>query len=198
MCAELCLFLRTRYPEFPAQVDGAASETFTSALIRRCKDEFETLLLNLGPTQEQGKELTADALDEMFQKQKDRRFATLQFLGQLYLRELLSFDVVTEVMNRLLFESEAPEEHSIESFCTLLRGIGTMLESSDQGKVSVQQFMTRLEDLAIRSDYNHRIRVIMQDALEFRTQKGDMAPWIKLDRIPTIKLDLIHTAFFER
>jgi hypothetical protein len=171
MYADMCLVLRTRFPEFPAQDDeeGAPTLTFTRALLNRCQEEFENLPLYLGPTQEQKDTLGADELEVIVKKQKDRVLGNMKFIGQLYLRKLLSHKVVREVVVRLVFKSEPPEEHYIECFCMLVRNIGATLESSDQGKSYMQQFANRMKDLAASNDYSKRIKFAIQDVLELRT-----------------------------
>merc|ERR1719247_1838538 len=171
MYADMCLVLRTRFPEFPAQddEDGAPTLTFTRALLNRCQEEFENLPLYLGPTQEQKDTLNPDELEVIVKKQKDRVLGNMKFIGQLYLRKLLSHKVVREVVVRLVFKSEPPEEHYIECFCMLVRNIGATLESSDQGKSYMQQFANRMKDLAASNDYSKRIKFAIQDVLELRT-----------------------------
>jgi hypothetical protein len=171
MYADMCLVLRTRFPEFPAQDDeeGAPTLTFTRALLNRCQEEFENLPLYLGPSQEQKDTLGADELEVIVKKQKDRVLGNMKFIGQLYLRKLLSHKVVREVVVRLVFKSEPPEEHYIECFCMLVRNIGATLESSDQGKSYMQQFANRMKDLAASNDYSKRIKFAIQDVLELRT-----------------------------
>merc|ERR1719316_914801 len=170
MYADMCLVLRTRFPEFPAQddEDGAPTLTFTRALLNRCQEEFENLPLYLGPTQEQKDTLNPDELEVIVKKQKDRVLGNMKFIGQLYLRKLLSHKVVREVVVRLVFKSEPPEEHYIECFCMLVRNIGATLESSDQGKSYMQQFANRMKDLAASNDYRKRIKFAIQDVLELR------------------------------
>merc|ERR1719454_1396651 len=171
MYADMCLVLRTRFPEFPAQEDedGAPTLTFTRALLNRCQEEFENLPLYLGPSQEQKDTLGADELEVIVKKQKDRVLGNMKFIGQLSLRKLLSHKVVREVVVRLVFKSEPPEEHYIECFCMLVRNIGATLESSDQGKSYMQQFANRMKDLAASNDYSKRIKFAIQDVLELRT-----------------------------
>merc|ERR1719262_1698485 len=119
-------------------------------------------------TEEQRK-LTPEEQEVIVKKQKDRVFGNMKFIGQLYLRKLLSHKVVREVVVRLVFKSEPPEEHYIECFCMLVRNIGATLESSDQGKSYMQQFANRMKDLAASNDYSKRIKFAIQDVLELRT-----------------------------
>merc|ERR1719487_3083010 len=100
---------------------------------------------------------------------KDRVLGNMKFIGQLYLRKLISHKVVRQVVLQLVFTNEPPEEHHIECFCMLVRNIGATLESSDQGKSYMQQFANRMKDLAASNDYSKRIKFAIQDVLELRT-----------------------------
>merc|ERR1719163_929023 len=171
MYADMCLVLRTRFPEFPAQddEDGAPTLTFTRALLNRCQEEFENLPLYLGPTQEQKDTLNPDELEVIVKKQKDRVLGNMKFIGQLYLRKLLSHKVVREVVLRLVFKHEPPEEHYIECFCMLVKNIGATLESSEQGRSYMQQFANRMKDLANVESYTKRIKFAIQNVLDLRS-----------------------------
>lgn len=94
----------------------------------------------------------------------------VKFIGQLYLRELLSQEVVHEVVRRLVFQSDRPEEHYIECFCLLVRSIGATLESSDQAYM--QQLASRMEDL-LHTEYSKRAKCALQSVLELRSAEWE-------------------------
>jgi hypothetical protein len=174
MYADMCLVLRTRFPEFQApegDEEGAPTLTFTRALLNRCQEEFENLPQTLGPaamTEEQQK-LTPEEQEVIIKKMKDRVLGNMKFIGQLYLRKLLSHKVVREVVLRLVFKNEPPEEHYIECFCMLVRNIGATLESSEQGRSYMQQFASRMKDLSNIDQYSKRIKFAIQNVLDLRS-----------------------------
>jgi hypothetical protein len=171
MYADMCLVLRTRFPELQAPERTPGANAFTRALLNRCQKEFENLPQTLDPfamTEEQTK-LTPEEQEVITKKMKDRALGNMKFIGHLYLRKLLSHKVVRLVVLRLLFENESPEEHYIECVCMLLRNIGATLESSDQGRSYMQQFASRMKDLSQVDLYSRRIKFAIQNVLDLRS-----------------------------
>ena len=155
MYADMALALRTRFPEFPeTRFPDEPNLTFTRAFLNRCQEEFENI--------ENQKEF------EFTEKQRVRMFEYMKFLGQLYLRGIVSHKVIREVGVRLVFKNEPSPGHFIECFCTLIRTVGAKLELSDQGKSYMQQFIIRMRDMRASPDYSEHTKLAVEDLLELR------------------------------
>ena len=128
MYSDLCMTLRTKYPHFPPPVPDAPPQNFTRFLLNRCQTEFEHLPTELPAIADPN---SGEA--EQLMKQKERILGNMKFIGQLFLRRLLSHKVVREVVTHLIFRREKPQEHFIECLCMLLRNIGSTLEDSTVG-----------------------------------------------------------------
>lgn len=171
--ADLVFSLKNEMPEFPSS-DGGKPVTFKSLLLNVCQNEFESMPRTFSPV--------SDVLDverhALHQLQQKKRFlANMKFIGNLFLRQLLSTKVISSIMSDLmLFDSaKAPEEPIIECVCELLGSIGLTLEASSSGHVAVTQVCGRLLELKCeksndgKSLYSKRVQFVIQDLLDTRS-----------------------------
>lgn len=145
MIFELC----SRYPEFPPLFEGEKPHTFKRILLDTCQNSFEMIAFkkrseprttglvngekmipaNLEHTEEEKEQIDADELQALKQKQKSHSVALMKFIGHLFLRKLLAFEAVHQILFELIGEGSAsPEEHLIECACEFLHVIGYTLD----------------------------------------------------------------------
>merc|ERR550514_785978 len=91
----------------------------------------------------------------------------MKFLGQLFLRRLVSHKILRAVTQRLVLESERPEEHYVECLCELVRNTGAALEAAEAGKALLGDLQARMVQLA-KMDYPKRIIFQIQHVIELQ------------------------------
>ncbi|EER13158.1 eukaryotic initiation factor 4f, putative [Perkinsus marinus ATCC 50983] len=168
--SDMCMQLRRVLPEFEGD-DVNTPMTFTRALITKCQEEFEALPVDLAPTPEEEAKANGDAqeLEVIRSKKKERILGNMKFIGQLFLRQLLSAKVIKEVVGQLIFRSDEPEEHYIECVCILLLNIGSTLDHYERGREMCTRFLSRLRDIK-RLDYPSRLKFMIQDLIDNRSR----------------------------
>ncbi|CAD7941745.1 unnamed protein product [Amoebophrya sp. A120] len=113
--------------------------------------------------------LTSSKSDD--QKKKERLLGNMKFIGQLFLRKLLSQRIVRSVVSELIYPVRGdPGELSIECVCMLLKNVGKTLEASSSGKEYLSTFMARLREL-LRKQHSKRIKFAIQDVLDLADNK---------------------------
>eukprot|EP00392_Amoebophrya_sp_AT5.2_P007613 g7628.t1 len=203
MYSDMCMVLRSRYPEFPLP-DGT-SFTFTRALLNRAQQEFQRTRGKANSTQVAGSSSSGAGAgppspggDEEADLNKARLLGNMKFIGQLFLRKLLSQRIVRSVVTELIHNGVAstaatpagktsanpgpaapatssppPDSLSIECVCTLLKNVGRTLEASTTGKEYLSTFIERLKELAgLKSNvYSKRIKFAIRDVLDLAENK---------------------------
>lgn len=107
---------------------------------------------------------------------KKRILANMKFIGNLFLRQLLSTRVVSSVLQELTLcdrADEVPDAHRLECACELLANVGYTLEDMPAGKAAAAQVCGRLLDLRRRKAsgkdcYPKRLQFVIQDVLDMR------------------------------
>uniref|UniRef100_A0A7S1PBX2 MIF4G domain-containing protein n=1 Tax=Vitrella brassicaformis TaxID=1169539 RepID=A0A7S1PBX2_9ALVE len=169
MYADLCQILRWRSPEFPHEKEKG--KTFYRALLNKCQEEFEKLPeTKMTLSDEDKAKLSSDDQEIKLKKLKDRILGNIKFIGELFLRRLLSAKVVKEVVTSLIGAdaSYCPEELFIECLCELITTIGWKLDSTDAGKSLLTVFSRRMRELKAKDRYSERIKSTLQDVLDLR------------------------------
>jgi len=175
--ADMVFALRTRYPEFPAEVEGEKAHTFTRLLLNTCQNEFESLPTSFEPNEEEIAKYPADELKLEMKRRKDKMLANMKFIGNLFLRQLLAVKVIGQVVHDLIgLKQGLPEEHMIECVCELLQAIGYTLDATSHGKMLMSQFSARLVDLKGQrvadgksGAFSKRVQFQIQDLLDLRS-----------------------------
>jgi len=180
--ADLVYHLKSEMPSFPS-ADGGKPVSFKSILLNICQNEFENMADALAPGED---EATCDKEELEFRRRqrKGRVLANMKFIGNLFLRHLLTAKIIGAVVEDLCKcnskKDEVPEENIVECICELLTAIGHTLESSPAGANATTQVCCRLLDLKQRKDnkgkqlYSKRIQFNIQDVLDMRA-----AGWTK-------------------
>ena len=118
-----------RFPEF-SPIDGDEKPlNFGRALVNACQIEFEAIPWTFVPTEEESAKYSPREDLELYVKQKkDKLLANMKFIGNLYLRDLLSLTVIHAMVQELIgIREELPEEHLVECVVELLRSTGYAL-----------------------------------------------------------------------
>jgi cold shock CspA family protein len=168
--ADLVYHLAAVLPKFPSSVAGK-SVTVKSILLNVCQDEYDDMRARFQPG---SKPVDMDTCCD-WSELKARFLANMRFIGNLFLRQLVSIRLILAILADLL-DVDSPEEHAIECVCQLLLSIGYTLESIPVGKAFLSQVIARLEGLKEPNNctYSKRMKFCIQDLLEVRA-----AGWAK-------------------
>jgi len=167
--ADLCQILRWRSLEFTGEKERR--RTFYNMLLNKVQSEFEKLPETKMTLSDEDKTKLSPADQEIKLKQlKDRTLGNIKFIGELFLRRLLSAKAVKEVVTSLIGAdaSYCPEELFIECLCELITTIGWKLDSTDAGKSLLTVFSRRMRELKAKDRYSERIKSTLQDVLDLR------------------------------
>merc|ERR1719498_1464512 len=130
--------------------------------------------------------LDDEELKDRQAKKKKQFLANMKFIGNLYLRSLLTSKIIQSVMSDLMMvEGDSaggiPEEHVVECVCELLTTIGATLEEDPRGQQAIVQVCGKMKEVMNMKKkdgktgvLSKRIQFQIQDLLEMRN-KG----WIK-------------------
>jgi len=176
--ADMVNALQSRYPQFPPEQEGDGPVTFLRVLLNTCQLEFERLPATLDVPVDQKANMSQDEVTEYQMAQKKKFLANMKFIGNLFLRKLLSIKVMGSIVEDLIGRvgSTLPEEHKIECVCELLQAIGYTIDSMPQGSDLMSQFCARLVSLksAVGSSgkaaYSRRIQFQIQDLMDLRSR----------------------------
>ena len=177
MYADMCIQLRNRWPELPYTFineetgeSNTIAITFARTLIEKCQNEFDAIPASLEPTEEERERLKNDSadLEILRSKKKEKILGNMKFIAQLYLRQLLSTNVISSVVNQLLSE-EFPEEHYIECVCMFLQNVGAHLEIRAKGLTLLDAFFDQLRGLVESEQYPKRIQFMILNLFDVRS-----------------------------
>jgi len=181
--ADLVYHLKTEMPEFPSP-DGGKPVSFKSTLLNVTQNEFEMMQKNsLDATPEELARNDPEELEFLRKQRKGRVLANMKFIGNLFLRQLLTARIIGSIIQDLAMCEDAdtiPPEHVVECLCELLLSIGYTLESMPAGQAALKQVCFRLVELKGWKDkkgkqaYSKRIQFTIQDLLDVRN-----AGWAK-------------------
>ena len=77
-----------------------------------------------------------------------RALANVQFMGQLYHRQLLSERVMHTCLKQLLTDMEAPEPANLQCLATLMTAVGQLLEANPLAKEYMDEYFQRIAYLS--------------------------------------------------
>jgi translation initiation factor 4G len=179
--ADLVFDLKGEMPQFPCP-NGGKPLTFKSTLLNVCQGEFEAMPKTLAPTAEEIEKLDPEEIAHNQGAQKKKFLANMVFIGNLFLRGLLTTKIIAGVMSDLMMcESDSagsvPEEHVVECVCELLSTIGYTLEQQPVGQQAIVQVCGKMLEVknAKKKDgktgvLSKRIQFQIQDLLDMRNK----------------------------
>ena len=101
---------------------------------------------------------------------KKRTLGTIRFIGELFVRNMLSSSIMVSCVKILLGNADEPEEKNIESLCELLGTVGKRLDkrASDQVDACFASLLVLSKD---KKNLSSRIRFIIQDTMDLRKNR---------------------------
>lgn len=170
--AKLVFCLEKAYPLFPPR-EGSKNGT-PQSLMTVLKDAvqayFEKLMSGNDSSVINGK--TPEEIVEHNKKQKMKHVASMKFMGQLYLWEVLPVKIIAMVAQELLLG--APEEDMVECAVELLQAVGSTFADTKTGQKVIADSSTQLSKLMAATCksgqhvYSNRIQFKVKDFHDLR------------------------------
>jgi len=161
--ASLCSQLSSITPGYEVTKENS----FKKLIIKRCQHEFENkkrpppIPENLSPQEKLD-------LEETGNKIRAKNDGAVLFIGELYLRSLLSERVMFVCLRTLLTKQpEKSEQGDLENFCKLMTTIGKNLDVPKFHKPLNSIFDT-ISSLSKNKEITPRLRFIFLDLIDFR------------------------------
>ncbi|KAI7829093.1 hypothetical protein BX661DRAFT_181367 [Kickxella alabastrina] len=145
-------------------------------LLTKCQEDFER-----GWKIEMPDDMESDEYYEAA-KIKRRGLGLVQFIGELFLRDILTERIMHQCFKRLLTNYETPEEEETESLCKLMTTVGKKLDH-EKAKSHVDAYFRRIQAMSGNKKLASRYRFMLKDIIELRmgnwasiSMHGDSGP----------------------
>ncbi|KAJ1918832.1 hypothetical protein H4219_002371 [Mycoemilia scoparia] len=133
-------------------------------LLNRCQEGFD-----LGWKVDMPDDIESD---EYYKAAKIKRqgLGLIQFIGELFLLDMLTLKIMHECVKRLLSNINDPEEEEIESLAKLMTTIGKKFDTEDAAEV-IDVYFERIRLLSVNKKLSSRIRFMLKDVIDLRSAK---------------------------
>lgn len=186
MYAQLCAKLSQELPKVQSWIElDAKNNTFRRVLLNRCQEEFEKGA-RWSESEEKLTEQRREArkrLDTMTNEEKlkiaeedyergklkRRVLGNIRFIGELFIKGLITEKIMHACLMQLLKNVNDPEEEDIESLCKLMTTIGARLDHS-KAKPHMDAYFHRIEELSVNKKLPARIRFMLLDLIDLRKE----------------------------
>jgi len=164
--ASLCVKLSQIKPGYEVTKDN----NFKKILIKRCQYEFENKQ-RPPPIPENGSPQEKLDLEEKGNKIRARNDGAVIFIGELFLRQMLSERVMFLCLKTLLTqEPEKSEPGDLENFCKLLSTIGKNLDVP-KCMNAMNKYFELISQLSKNKQLSPRIRFLFMDVIDLRKRQ---------------------------
>ena len=170
-CAKICKVMQMK----KVQIEGDGGEGFVNfrkLLISMCQKEFEQDgLKDLELRFEKWIDISPDFCQEK-EKLKKRSFATIQFVGEIYMENMLTTKIMHECIKKRLL---APDEDSLECLCKLLFVIHNKLDAETSRRLErgpqtgindMSVYFKHMSKLAVQAKFSPSLMRMMQDVMQ--------------------------------
>ncbi|KAJ3035219.1 hypothetical protein HK097_004261, partial [Rhizophlyctis rosea] len=184
MYAQLCARLSTELPKVETWVElDAKNNVFRRSLLNKCQEEFEKAekwsnddSSSLEERRERRKHLESLSSEEKQKiaeedyqrgKLKRRVLGNMAFIGELFIKGMLSEKIMHACITQMLKNVNEPEEEEIESLCKLMTTVGARLDH-DKATHIMEAYFGRIKELSANKKLNSRIRFMLLDLQDLR------------------------------
>lgn len=163
---------KIRNPEDSSQIPteeepNSLGKLFRQKLLQRCQEEFNVDRVQALADIREDEKLSPEDKEEKEMFLKKCYTGHMRFIGELYLKDLVTAKIMHNCLNELL--SAEAEEGTLVCMCKLLVTIGHKLEGYDnrKGLDNFNGYFSRIEEV-MKSHPNSRMRFMLRDLIEQR------------------------------
>ncbi|KAJ1558492.1 hypothetical protein HK096_011544 [Nowakowskiella sp. JEL0078] len=180
MYATLCSFLSLELPKIQSWIDlNTKNNAFRRILLNKCQEEFESGMHwageseDIAAAQKRIDELPAEERENLMEKvyaiskAKRRALGNIQFIGELFKRQMLTEKIIHACISHQLRNISEPEEEDIESLCKLMTTVGAKIDHV-KAKSFMDAYFLRVQQLSMHTSLSSRIRFMLKDLLDLR------------------------------
>jgi len=171
MYAQLCKRLSEHAPNL--EPPESKITTFKRLLLNKCKDEFENRAAISTAYEKRAGDLSNDE-EEARYVAKRKMLGNIKFIGELGKLEMLHDSILHRCAEQLLVgrrkQSLNDQTEDIECLAHLMKTCGRLLDSA-KAKMRMDQYFDRIRAIINNPEMPTRIKFLLQDVIEMRTNR---------------------------
>ena len=143
-------------------------------LLNRCQQEFEKGWKSDLPKIDESAPGEIMMTDEYYAAVKAKRqgLGLVQFIGELFKRQMLTDRVMTECLIKLCSNHTHPEDEETETMCKLLTTMGKTFDTSGRkNKEWLDTYFDRMNDMYKSDTLSSRVKFMILDVFDLRKSK---------------------------
>ncbi len=183
--AEFCVRLSIKLPSFPAdENDTQNTINFKRLVLNRCQQEFEK---SEKGDDEKTESMNEEEKTEYRAKMKRRTLGTIRFIGEMFVRKVLSSKILNRCIIMLIGDAANPVEEDLEQLAKLLETVGKAWDTKANADFVISVFES-IAALSQDKSLSSRIRFMLLDSIELRSRD-----WIARRKTESaVKLSEVH------
>ncbi|KAL3744146.1 hypothetical protein ACJRO7_013409 [Eucalyptus globulus] len=164
--ARLCSDLHIKLPQFK-------DISFRRVLLNKCQEAFESA----DNLREEARQMTAPE-QELEQREKElmvklRTVGNIRLIGELWKQRMVTERIIHLIVQKLLGtdSKSCPAEENVEAICQLFNTIGKQIDCGPELHRQKDVYFYQLEELTTDTQLAPRLRFMVKDVLDLRTNK---------------------------